>query len=255
MPYLAQRQLKPPLLVSFLSTLPTTYMPSVLRCLKMFLGSDCLMVWSSTFYPYIHTFICFLLPPLILPCSTAEQIKVWNQLNLCQITSVVVFLPRNVTHHQTIWCYIMHREKLIFWVLEVASVWLQSAWVPPPDLGHWDWHLFRSSKIQTQHSQEPGSEDCAQSLCPSFKHLQSCSQNEEGQAHFSHPSAPKSRLRVHISTLHSFIQAPVAFGDSSGKSEAGVPMASHGQETLKGMGVMALKSIRWLWSLSNWEKH
>lgn len=33
-------------------------------------------------------------------------------------------------------------------------------------------------------------------------------------------------------------------GDSSGKSEAGVPMASHGQETLKGMGMMALKSIK-----------
>lgn len=92
---------------------------------------------------YTHTFIYFILPPcLILPCSRAKQIKVWNQLNLCQITSVVVCLPRNVSHHQTIWCYTMHRQKLIFWVMEVASVWLQSAWVPPPDLGHWDWHLF-----------------------------------------------------------------------------------------------------------------
>lgn len=88
---------------------------------------------------YTHSYI-FFCPPLILPCSRGKQIKVWNQLNLCQITYVVVCQPRNVSHGQTIWCYTMPRQKLIFWVLEVASVWLQSAWVS--DLGHWDWHLF-----------------------------------------------------------------------------------------------------------------
>lgn len=142
--HLAQRQLKAPLLVSFLSTLPTTYMPSVFRCLEIFLDSDCLMILIFHILPiYTHIHIFSFAPSLILPCNTAKQIKVWNQPNLCQVTSVVVFLPRNVTHRQTIWCYTMHREKLIFWVLEVASVWLQSAWALPPDLGHWDWHLFQ----------------------------------------------------------------------------------------------------------------
>lgn len=100
--------------------------------------------------------------------------------------------------------------------------------------------------MQTQHSEEHGSEDCAQPLCHSFKHPWSCSQNEKGEAHFSHPSALKSRHMFKKST-YSFAliySGSNCIEDSSGKSEAGVPMASHSQETLKGMGVMALKSIR-----------